>query len=123
MKILVCGDRHWKDFLTIYTVLKEYEHTAEAVIHGAATGADTLAGDAAEALHIPVRSYPAEWDKGPAAGPIRNRRMLQIEHPDMILAFHNDLENSKGTKDMVGRAKQAGIPVHHYTTDGGPFIL
>jgi hypothetical protein len=49
----------------------------------------------------------------PVAGPARNQRMLD-EHPniDMVLAFMDKpLAMSKGTKDMVGRAEHAGIPV------------
>lgn len=119
MKILVCGDRNWSDFISIYEALREYQQTADAVIHGACRGADTLAGDAAEALQIPVRVYPANWTtEGPSAGPLRNRRMLQLEHPDLVLAFHNDLVNSKGTKDMVNLALSKRVKVIHYSSNG-----
>ena len=35
--------------------------------------------------------------------------MLNEGNPDLILAFHNDIENSKGTKNMVMQAKKRGI--------------
>ena len=31
--------------------------------------------------------------------------------PDLILAFHNDIENSVGTKNMVKQSKKRGIKV------------
>ena len=52
-----------------------------------------------------VIKFPAEWDKyGKAAGVLRNQQMLDDGHPDLVVYFHKDLENSKGTKDMVTRA-------------------
>lgn len=110
MRILVCGSRNWTDFTAIYSVLRDYQHTAEVVIHGAARGADTLAGQAAEALDIPIEAYEANWDKfGHRAGPIRNSLMLRDGKPDLVLAFHNDIQNSKGTKDMVLKSTKEGI--------------
>ena len=59
---------------------------------------------------------PANWVKyGRAAGPIRNRRMLELVPPDLVVAFHDDLESSRGTKDMVIAARQAEIPVRLIT--------
>jgi hypothetical protein len=49
----------------------------------------------------------AEWKKyGPAAGPIRNQRMLDWG-PDLVVAF----SGGKGTADMVRRARAAGVEV------------
>lgn len=42
-----------------------------------------------------------------AAGGIRNKQMLNEGKPDLVIAFPT--ENSKGTWDMVRRAKRAGI--------------
>jgi hypothetical protein len=36
--------------------------------------------------------------------------MLDQGRPDIVLAFHANISQSKGTKDMVERAKKAGIP-------------
>lgn len=58
-------------------------------------------------------SHPADWNKyGKVAGPIRNSEMLKL-HPDidLVLAFHDDLSESKGTRDMVHKAQKAGIEV------------
>ena len=61
-------------------------------------------------MNIPVLSYPAEWNKfGRAAGPMRNKRMLIDGKPDMVFAFHDDIENSKGTANMIKITREAGI--------------
>lgn len=55
--------------------------------------------------------FPAEWEKyGKSAGPIRNRQMLD-ENPDLVIAFHDDIESSKGTKDCIKEAEKRGIEV------------
>lgn len=86
------------------------------VIEGEALGADTLAREAAEYFGIEVERYPANWTLyGRAAGPIRNNQMLTEGKPDLVVAFHHDIEHSKGTKNMVKQAKALGIPVKVYT--------
>lgn len=57
--------------------------------------------------------YPADWEKhGKAAGPIRNQQMLTEGKPDIVVAFSDNLSNSKGTADMCRRAHKAGLPVY-----------
>ncbi len=110
MKVLVCGDRNWADRKPIRKALLSIL-PLDLVIEGGAKGADTLAREVAEELGIIVREFKADWAKyGRAAGPIRNRQMLD-EKPDRVLAFHDNLEESKGTKDTVTEARRRGIPV------------
>ena len=142
MLVLICGDRHWGDYrcevcqgwvwpctgcmvtnIRLRDRIKsEIIHLGldpddDVIMHGAAKGADTLAGEVAERMGFKVVRFPADWNKyGKKAGPLRNRQMLD-EKPDLVLAFHPDLAKSKGTKDMVARAKAAGIVVRHFTGD------
>lgn len=89
------------------------------IIHGDAPGADSIAGAVGEQAGIPVDVYPALWKKyGRAAGPIRNMQMLTEGRPDWVYAFHNDIENSKGTKNMIEISHKAGIPVVLCTLEG-----
>lgn len=114
MLILVTGDRNWNDEQCIYDALASYQgdHT---LIHGAARGADTIATNAAKLLGWGIVAFPANWAAyGRAAGPLRNQEMLETG-PDLVIAFHPDLTKSKGTRDMVTRARRAGIRVIHYT--------
>ena len=109
MKILVCGDRDWSDRDLILKTLYLFKDSGVVWIHGAAKGADRIAGEVLTMWGEEVQAFPALWNKhGKAAGPIRNQQMLD-EKPDRIIAFHDDLENSKGTRDMVERAKRSGM--------------
>ena len=110
MVVLVCGSRTYADYDRIYDCLKSL--AVSQVLAGGCRGADTLAACAAQACGYPFREFPADWNKfGKAAGPIRNQKMLDEGKPDLVVAFHENLENSKGTKDMVRRAIRQGIPV------------
>ena len=110
-KILICGDRNYKNWEKI----KEYLDTLGSktiIIHGCAKGADSLAGNLASGRGWGIMRFPANWSKyGRAAGPIRNQQMLDESKPDLVVYFHDDIENSKGTKDMITRAEKANIPV------------
>jgi hypothetical protein len=37
--------------------------------------------------------------------------MLVVHKPDWVIAFHGDISQSKGTADMVRRAKKTGVKV------------
>ena len=114
MRILICGDRNWTDEAKIRKAVLEIhsETTIELVIEGGARGADALGKIVGRSLGIEVISFPADWVKfGRPAGPIRNRQMLQEGKPDLVLAFHNNIMESKGTKDMIKASEKAGIPV------------
>lgn len=115
MRIIVCGDRNWTDRAAIYEKMATVRRRVVGpitVIEGGAPGADTLAASCARQLGMEVIEVPANWAKhGKAAGPIRNKLMLSLE-PDLVLAFHPDLTQSKGTKNMCEQAAQAGVKVH-----------
>ncbi|WP_278743656.1 hypothetical protein [Clostridium tyrobutyricum] len=38
--------------------------------------------------------------------------MLDKEKPYMVIAFHADIKNSKGTKDMINKARKSKIPCY-----------
>ena len=106
--VIVCGGRDYADRVRVHEVLSLHIPPHATVIHGGARGADTLAGEWADANGFRSRVYLARWQKeGKAAGVLRNQRMLEQERPVLVVAF----PGGKGTKDMVARAKAAGVPV------------
>lgn len=110
-RVLVCGDRNWNLMSPIIRELKLCK-SCEVVIHGACRGADLRGAEVAVKLGLETEAYPADWEKhGRAAGPIRNATMLVEGKPDFVLAFHENIKNSKGTADMIRRAHAAAIPV------------
>lgn len=111
MRVLVCGGRDYNDRAHIFRTLSrldvEYGPFTH-IIHGAQTGADSEAMAWARAEHINHTAFRAEWLKyGIAAGPIRNRRMIQVGKPDLVIAF----PGGAGTKNMVKEAQKAEIKV------------
>lgn len=114
------------------------------IIEGCAPGADDWAArwavtrGGAEVAHHPAhwRHSESAWTslgihpvpacppdcrrvRGRAAGVLRNGEMLALR-PLMVVAFHADLEASKGTADMVRRAKAAGAKLVLFTGSALP---
>ena len=110
MRVLVCGGRDFADEAHLFAVLDAL-HAANPIswiIHGAARGADSLAGRWAFRRDLSRKAYPADWaTHGKAAGMIRNRLMLTDGKPDLVVAFMG----GKGTADMVRLARDARPPV------------
>lgn len=90
------------------------------LVSGHARGVDTLAEKYAEERGIPIQVFPAEWKKyGKAAGPIRNRAMLEYakEGTVVVAAFWDG--QSRGTGNMIKQAKAAGAECHIYSYEQG----
>jgi YspA, cpYpsA-related SLOG family len=123
MRLLVCGSRTWTDRARLWQVLDwlvaEHGDGQVTVIEGDARGADRLAGQLARRRGWALELYPADWTRhGRAAGFRRNARMLREGRPELVVAFTvGPLAASRGTADMVGRARAAGVPVQVITSD------
>ncbi len=109
MKVIICGDRNWTDREMIEKYIKSLPE-GTLIIQGECNGADRIAKHIAKELRYPVTAnYAADWElHGLAAGPIRNRQMLK-EKPDLVVAFHDSIATSKGTKDMLNAAREAHV--------------
>lgn len=128
LKVLVTGGRAYGNRARLYQMLDEI-HVAgiTCIVHGGAgyldaetmqmVGADLIAGHWASERLVPVRVYEVTrtmWrTQGRRAGPWRNRDMLTIERPDLVLSA----PGGKGTADCVRQAKAMGIQVMEFTDD------
>lgn len=127
--VLVTGDRNWSlanpaQSGVIRKALFGLRKGKPIIVHGAARGVDSIADYHAQTMGLEVRPHPANWElHHRAAGPIRNREMLDEEAPNLVLAFHDDLVHSKGTKNMVDQARRREIPIIHYQSDGQRAVL
>lgn len=123
VRVLVCGSRDWIDHVPVCGALDMFARLhvepgyRMGVVEGQCPtgGADRIAAWWAThrglAVHHPVL---ADFGRlGPAAGPIRNSRMLEFG-PRVVFAFHPDLGSSRGTFDMVSKAQATGVPVLLY---------
>lgn len=121
-RVLICGDREWWDERPIRELLLSLPRDS-LIITGGCRGADRIANEIAESMGFATKVEDAKWDEYAnmgirrAAGPIRNRKMLADFKPDVVYAFHNDIEHSKGTKDMVEISRRKGVLVEIITTN------
>lgn len=105
MRVLVCGGRNYQDRDWIFHVLDHYYSARpfDCLIHGNATGADSIAGEWAWS-RVPVEAYPAPWELyGRAAGMMRNAQMLREGLPNLVIAF----PGGTGTLNMKLQATRA----------------
>lgn len=106
--VLVTGSRDWPDGRRVYDRLSN-EPIGTVVIQGGAKGADDFAKRSADLLGFKCIEVRADWRAyGKSAGPMRNRKMLDMK-PCKVIAFCKD--NSRGTMDTVREAMSRGIPV------------
>lgn len=138
MRLVVTGDRHWRDRDLLRSVLDEELASCDGLmvlIEGEAEGADLMSREWAEDHRVTVEPYPALWDATDdtpkervrwrrdgtaydvAAGPIRNQQMIDEGQPERAVAFHLNLLISRGTKDMVTRLEKAAIPIRFVPYD------
>ena len=111
--ILVCGSRTYDNAREVRVQLEMLPEDTW-ILHGACRGADTLAQEIAWSMGMPTMGVPANWPLyGKRAGSVRNEVMIRDYSPEACLAFcdKSKLEDSHGTWDMVGLAREAGIPV------------
>jgi len=100
------------------------------IIEGEATGVDLIGKQEALNIGIPdknILKFPAPWGdiKGKChnqigynrstdsyywkgAGPYRNKLMIE-QNPDLVLAFHNNISKSRGTKNMISLAESHNV--------------
>ena len=110
MKVLVCGGRgYWKKE-KVEGVLDLLHRTIgiTGIVAGGATGADELGVAWAFKRGVPWKERPARWNLYHlAAGGIRNQEMLDLDEPNLVVAF----PGKRGTADMVHRARWNGVTV------------
>lgn len=109
MRVIIAGSRDFEDFEQLAGAVRDSGFRITEVVSGCARGADLLGEVWAEEQGIPVKKFPAEWEKfGKMAGPIRNRRMAQ--YAQGLIALWDG--SSRGTENMIQLAQEKGIPVH-----------
>jgi len=107
VNIIACGGRDFSDRDFVYRILDKVhaQKTIGFLIQGGQKGADRLAAEWSFDRGVRMISIPAEWKvHGGAAGPMRNREMLEYG-PTAVVAF----PGGRGTASMIGIAKKAGI--------------
>lgn len=121
-RLLVTGSRDWTDQVVVIEALWKAvsdlggmgmgDEEPITLVHGAAPGADAIASMVWATNQHPEEPHPAQWAAhGNAAGPIRNKEMVDLG-ADLCLAFHKN--GSRGTQNTIDLCRAAGIEVRVY---------
>ena len=98
MKVIIAGSRNFNNYDFLQNKINKLKLNITEIVCGEAKGADLLGKQYGINNNIPVKSFPAEWDKyGKSAGYIRNKEMA--EYADYLIAFWDG--ESKGTNHMI----------------------
>jgi O-acetyl-ADP-ribose deacetylase (regulator of RNase III) len=131
--ILVTGDRRWTHPDRLAQVLDQTAAKAggpvRLLVGDCPTGADRHALRWARHRGVAFEVFPARWQQMAAegkprraAGPLRNLAMLdaldQTAGQRLMIAFHDDLARSRGTRQLVWAARGRGYPVTLVTGTG-----
>lgn len=110
--VIVTGGRTYGDCNKVFSVLDKLQPTM--VIQGGATGADAIARRWASERGVRCLTLPADWKThGKAAGPIRNKEMINLGYARTVVAFPGDA----GTKNCVEQARRAGLKIFEVRHD------
>lgn len=109
MRVIIAGGRDFVPNVTyLWHVLEVLEDIgATEIFSGGARGADRWGEHVAKAMGLPLRIFPAEWEKyGKIAGFKRNTEMAV--HADALIA----MPGGRGTLHMIDQAKSKMLEVY-----------
>lgn len=88
--------------------LREHGYPDVVIVEGGSRGADALAAQYCRVRLVAHRRENAGWAKhGRAAGPFRNQKMIDDADGLVVVRF----PDSRGSADVLQRAKRKGIPI------------
>lgn len=114
MKTLIAGSRSITDKVLFDSIMEKYVSPISQVVCGMARGVDMLGYHWATQRGIPVKSFPADWQRfGRRAGMVRNIEMA--EYVDAAIVIWDG--SSSGTKHMLNTIIKLGKPLWLVRTD------
>ena len=114
MKTIIAGSRTITDIKHVLDAAAVCGWLISEVVSGTARGVDLLGEQAAAMAGVPVKRFPADWDKyGKKAGYLRNMQMA--EYAEALLAIWDGI--SAGTNHMINIAKTKGLRTYVHTVD------
>lgn len=112
MKVIIAGSRDITDVNLVSPLIKQGLLALQItgpleIVSGCAKGVDSIGELIAMKHDVPIKRFPADWDKyKKAAGPIRNKQMA--EYADAAIVIHN---GSRGSLNMIEKMKKLNKPV------------
>jgi len=126
MRVAVVGSREWgpldwpgyedaAPFEIFEQVLLGYLAPEDTLVSGGARGPDSWAALIAKQYNFPIQVFVADWETyGKRAGMLRNSEI--VRNADWVIAFWDG--TSRGTRDTIGKAHDAGRRVTVIFPDG-----
>lgn len=114
MKVIVAGSRGIDSYGLVCHAIRFSNLDLSEVVSGTARGVDRLGERYGHESEVPVKQFPADWDKyGKRAGYVRNEQMA--EYADALVAIWDG--ESRGTKNMIELMEARNKPVFVYKVD------
>ena len=108
MRVIIAGSRSIEEFAEVAIAVEESGFKVTEVVSGRARGVDMLGEAWADENDVPVKPFPADWNKwGNDAGKRRNTEMA--EYADALVAVHDGVSN--GTQNMIDQMRFRKKPV------------
>jgi glycerophosphoryl diester phosphodiesterase len=112
MITIIAGSRDITNYGEVVKAIAASKIEITKVVTGRARGVDELGETWAREHNIPVRPFPAQWNKyGKSAGYRRNESMA--EYAEALIAVWDG--KSKGTRNMIDTARKYGLKVYVHT--------
>lgn len=110
MRVLIVGHKGWMNATAIWRELEEVRTPALIVAHaGRPTGLDLLTASLCEEAGIQQVVFPINPDQ---QNPVFHyMTAIKIMQPDLMLAFHAFMPNSKTTKQICDYADERRITI------------
>jgi hypothetical protein len=107
MKVIIAGSRTFDCYEALDYIVKHSNFEITEVVSGTAPGADQLGEKWAMANDIPIKKFPANWNKhGKSAGFIRNAEMAKYADAAIIVIINK----SKGSTHMKNLMEKENKP-------------
>lgn len=113
MKVIIAGSRGVVSLSEVAIAVEKSGFAITEEVSGTARGVDKLGEQYANAHGIPVKQFPADWNRyGKSAGYRRNEVMAR--YADALIAIWDG--QSPGTRHMINIARQMGLKVYVHRT-------
>lgn len=120
MKIIIAGSRTITCKWIMADAVVQSGFVITEVVSGTAKGADKLGEEWAMEHGVPIKQFPADWDKhGKSAGYKRN--VIMANYADCLIAIWDG--KSKGTEHMIKIAHDKGLSIHIGLEDDGRELI
>ena len=115
MRVAIVGSREYPNLAEVRAYVRALPPDT-TIVSGGARGVDRVAAAEAHRQGLAVEVIKADWSRGRAAGPERNREI--VRRVDRVVAFWDG--QSPGTRSTIEYARATGRPLEIRTPPPAP---